>query len=69
MQKEIEIALIEELSYKSASVTPWKKPATERYAAIPMELDNEDVVWYNCGKRGHIMAHCYAKVDASAKAF
>uniref|UniRef100_M4B7A8 CCHC-type domain-containing protein n=1 Tax=Hyaloperonospora arabidopsidis (strain Emoy2) TaxID=559515 RepID=M4B7A8_HYAAE len=68
MEESIEIALFEQQSYNSASVTPWQKPTTERSAAAPMELGNADGVCYNCDQRGHMMARCYAKVGASAKA-
>ena len=68
MEEAIEIDLVEEQSYNTASVTPWQKPATERSAPTPMELCNADVVCYKCGKRGHVMSRCYAKVAASAEA-
>ena len=67
MKGEIDIDLVEEQSYNSASVTPWHIPPTERSTATPMELGNADVVFYNRGKRDHMMACCYTKVGASAK--
>ena len=68
MEEAIEITLVEEKSYNSTFVTPWQKPAAERSAVTPIELGNAEVVCYNCGKRGHMMDCCYAKVGASAKA-
>ena len=68
MEEAIEIALVAKQFYNRASVAPWRNPPTERSAAIPMELGNADVICYNCGKRGHIMARCYAIVGASVKA-
>ena len=68
IMEEIGIALVEEQSYNSASVTPWQKPAIEKSAATLMDLGNADVVCYNCGKRGHMTAHYYTKVGASATA-
>ena len=68
MEEAIEIALFKEQYYNTASVMPWQKPATERSAATLMELGNADAVCYNCGKSGHMMDRCYAKVGASAKA-
>ena len=38
MEEAIEIALVEDKSYKSALVTSWQKPTTEMYAATPMKL-------------------------------
>uniref|UniRef100_M4B5T2 Retrotransposon gag domain-containing protein n=1 Tax=Hyaloperonospora arabidopsidis (strain Emoy2) TaxID=559515 RepID=M4B5T2_HYAAE len=38
MEEAIEIALVEDKSYKSALATPWQKPTTEMYAATPMKL-------------------------------
>ena len=67
MEEAIKIALVEKQPHNSASVTPWQNPATERFAATPMELSNADVVCYNCGKRGRMMARCYTKVGASTK--
>ena len=67
IMEEIGIALVEEQSYNSASVTPWQKPAIEKSAATLMDLGNADVVCYNCGKRGHMTARYYTKVGASAK--
>ena len=32
-----------------------------------MELGNADVVCFKCGKRGHIMDRCFARVRAGAK--
>ena len=32
-----------------------------------MELSNADVVCFKCGKRGHVMARCYARVSSGAK--
>ena len=67
MEEAIQIALVEEQSYNSASATAWYKPSAERTDATPMELGNADVVCYKCGKRGHMMARCYARVPAGAK--
>ena len=67
MEEAIQIALVEEQSYNSASATAWYKPSAERSDATPMELGNADVVCYKCGKCGHMMARCYARVPAGAK--
>ena len=68
MEEAIEIALVEEQSYNSASATAYYKPSAEQAVATSMELGSSDVVCYKCGKRGHMMARCYAKVDADVKA-
>ncbi|CAI5717180.1 unnamed protein product [Peronospora effusa] len=68
MEEAIDIALLKEQSYNSASATAYYRPSSERSDATPMELGNADVICYKCGKRGHMMARCYAKVDAGAKA-
>ena len=68
MEEAIDIALVEEQSYKSASVTAYYRPSSERSDVTPMELGNADVICYKCGKRGHMMSRCYAKVAAGAKA-
>ena len=67
MEEAIEIALVEEQSYNSASATAYYKPSAEKADATPMELGSADVVCFNCGKRGHMMARCYAKGGAGAK--
>ena len=67
MEEAIQIALVEEQSYNSASATAWYKPSLERTDAAPMELGNADVVCFKCGKRGHLMARCYARVPSGAK--
>lgn len=67
MEEAIQIALVEEQSFNSASATAWYKPSAERTDATPMELGSADVVCFKCGKRGHVMARCYAKVSAGAK--
>ncbi|CAI5721548.1 unnamed protein product [Peronospora effusa] len=68
MEEAIDIAIVEEQSYNSASATAYYRPSVERSDATPMELGNADVICYKCGKRGHMMARCYAKVAAGAKA-
>ncbi|CAI5725239.1 unnamed protein product [Peronospora effusa] len=68
MEEAIDIALVEEQSYNSASSTAYYRPSSERSDATPMELGNADVICYKCGKRGHMMACCYSKVAAGAKA-
>ena len=67
MEEAIEIAMVEEQSYNSASATAYYKPSAERSDATPMELGNADVICFKCGKRGHMMARCYAKLAAGAK--
>ena len=67
MEETIQIALVEEQSYNSASATAWYKSSFDRTDATPMELGNADVVYLDCGKRGHVMARCYARVPAGAK--
>ena len=68
MEEAIEIALVEEQSYNSASASTWFKSSAETSDATPMELGSADVVCFNCGKRGHLKARCYAKAGASANA-
>ena len=67
MEEAIQIALVEEQSYSSASKTAWYKPSAERTDATPMELGNADIVCFNCRKRGHVMTRCYARVPSGAK--
>ena len=50
MEEAIQIALVEEQSYNSASATAWYKPSAEKSDATPMELGNADVVCFKCGK-------------------
>ena len=47
VEEAIEIALVEEQFYNSASVMPWQKPVTERSAATPMEVGNAYVICYD----------------------
>ena len=68
MEEAIYIALVEEQSYNSALATAYYRPSSEKSDATPMELGNADVICYKCGKRGHMMARCYAKVASGAKA-
>ncbi|CAI5727339.1 unnamed protein product [Peronospora farinosa] len=68
MEEAIDIALVKEQSYNSASATAYYRPSSEKSDATPMELGNADVICYKCGKQGHMMARCYAKVAAGAKA-
>ena len=68
MEEAIDIDLVEEQSYNSASATAYYRPSSERFDATPMELGNADVICYKCGKRGHMKDRCYAKVAADAKA-
>ena len=49
-------------------IVPWHKVSTERFAAIPIESGNPDVVCYKCGKRSHAIDHFYTKAGSSAKA-
>ena len=67
VKEAIYIALVEKQSYNSASATAWYKPSAERTDAIPMELGNAYIVGFKCGKRGNVMARCYARVPASAR--
>ena len=68
MEVAIEIGLVEEQSFNSASATAWYKPSSEKAEATPMELGSADVICHNCGKRDHVKARCYAKKGAGAKA-
>ena len=68
MEKVIDIALVEEQSYNSALATAYYRPSTDKSDATPTGLGNADVICYKCSKRGHMMARCYAKVAAGAKA-
>ncbi|CAI5717055.1 unnamed protein product [Peronospora effusa] len=68
MKEAIDIDLVEEQSYNIASATAYYKPSAERSDATPMKLCNAGVVCYKCGKRGYMMARCYAKLAAGAKA-
>ena len=56
MEEAIEIDMVEEESYNSASATAYNKPEAEKSDATPMELGNADVVCYKCGKCGHMRA-------------
>jgi hypothetical protein len=68
MEEAIAVAYIEEQSFNSSVANPWQKsggdkagPQGQRHNPTPMDLSNADVVCYNCGKRGHVKARCYAK--------
>ena len=67
MEEAIQIALVEEQSYNSASATAWYEPSAERTHATPTELGNAEIVCFKCGKCGHVMARCYAKVSSGCK--
>ena len=67
MEEAIQIALVEEQSFNSASATAWYKLSAERSDATSLELGNADVVCFKCGKHGHVMARCYARVSSGAK--
>ena len=67
MEEAIQIALVEEQSFDSASATAWYKPSAERSDATSMELGSADVVCLKCDKRGHVMTRCYARVTAGVK--
>ncbi|CAI5702775.1 unnamed protein product [Peronospora effusa] len=47
MEEAIDIALVEEQSYNSASATAYYRPSSERSDATPMELGNADGIFYN----------------------
>ncbi|CAI5739629.1 unnamed protein product [Peronospora farinosa] len=66
MEEAISIAMDEEQSYNIALATAFYKPSAEKSDATPMELGNADVVCNKCGKRGHMMPRCYAKLAADA---
>ena len=68
MEEAIKLALAEEKFDNSASATTWYKLSADRLDATPMELDNVDVVCYKCGKSGQVMARCFARGFAGAKA-
>lgn len=68
MEQAIEAATVEKLSFNSASALAFYKPTTTKSAATPMELGSADVVCFNCGKRGHMMAPCYANAGVNARA-
>ncbi|CAH0489868.1 unnamed protein product [Peronospora farinosa] len=47
MEDAIEIAMVEEQSYNSASATVYYRPSTEKSNATLMELCNADVICFN----------------------
>uniref|UniRef100_A0AAV1V600 Uncharacterized protein n=1 Tax=Peronospora matthiolae TaxID=2874970 RepID=A0AAV1V600_9STRA len=49
MEEAIDIAMVEEQSYNSASRTAYYKPSAEKSEAPSMELGNADVICYHCG--------------------
>lgn len=64
MEQAIEVATVEEQSFNSALSLALYKPITTKSEATPMKLGSADVVCLNCGKRGRMMARCYAKPGA-----
>ena len=67
MEEAIEISMVEVQSYIGATATAYYKPPAKNSYATPMKLGNADVVCYNSGKRGDMMARCFAKLVAGAQ--
>ena len=67
MVEATEIDMVEKQSYSSASVAALHKPSSGKSDSTPMDLGKADVISYKCGKRGHMVARCYAKLAVCAK--
>ena len=67
MEEAIDIAMIEEQSYNSATATAYYKPSDEKSDDTPMELGDADVVCYKCGNRGHMMTRFFAKLAVGSR--
>ena len=66
MREAIDMAILEEQAHNSGLRSPWTKSDHHGHkgqgqSPTPMELDNVEVVCFNCGKRGHIKARCPEK--------
>ena len=66
MEDAIAIAFVEEQSFNTGNKPGGDRP-TPKPGPTPMDLGSADVVCYNCGKRGHVKARCYAKPKTGAQ--